>query len=87
MTEPNGRYRDGASHSGIHLSNQLASIHALLLIILQKLDKLEGKSKPKGLIPKWLTPTTAIWLGVCALAIGGHITLDQAKLLITGLPK
>ena len=82
MTEPHGRHREG-----VHLSNQLASMHGLLLVILQKVDTLERNSKPKRHIPKWLTPQMVFWIVIGALALGGHITLDQAKLLMGGMPK
>lgn len=88
MTEPPVyQHRASGDVSGVHLSNQLNAIHSLLVLILQKLDKAECRSKPKAWLPKWLTPQTAFWLAVCALAIGGHITLDEAKLLLSGLPK
>ena len=60
---------------------------------LRSLDRIElkiGEPTPQRAVkprPQWLTLQFIIYAIIAALALGGHITFDQAKAILTGLPR
>ncbi len=80
------------AHFEVHLTNQLDRINDKQELTLRSLDRIETKireprkTEEKKKHHSWLTPQMMFYLVIIALAIGGHITIDQAKTMLMGSP-